>query len=311
MTVRTGARLHFGLLDTVAPFGGVGLMIDQPATEIEIQDAPDFEVSVVRDDLPDDPADLRRRVQEVARRFADLGELPRMPAVSIRILRRPAAHSGLGTGTQLAMAIAAGLSQRFGHTYSRAQIIQDIAGRGARSGVGSHGFFTGGLVIDSEQPQAVKLPKTWRVVLLQPRQRPALISGNDESQRFAQLVGAAAAQRRELEKLLAEQLGPAARAANFAAFAAATGRYNRLSGSLFAATQGGPFNGPAITQLVDDLGGLGYQGTGQSSWGPTVFALCENQRDAESLASHPPQSASAAMVVQPLGAGALVTTKPS
>lgn len=314
--VRTGARLHFGLLDTVAPFGGMGLMIDRPVTRIRLQAADAF--SVVGPDAAEATGEatspeaeqgdsgLRQRVGDVAERFAGQQGLSGLPKVQIAVLQRPAPHSGLGTGTQLAMAVAAGLNHWFAAGLPPETIIRDIAARGNRSGVGSHGFFSGGLVVDSQPPRSLPVPEAWRVVLLRPQQAPAAVSGCDENQRFATLQQGRPQQRRELEACLVDRLEPLARAGNFAPFAEAVREYNWLSGKLFESSQGGPYNGPQVTQLVDDVRRLGYPGVGQSSWGPTVFALCETLADAERLVAMLPSSASEAVIAAPLAAAAQV-----
>ncbi len=314
LEVRTGARLHFGLLDTIAPFGGMGMMIDQPVTRIRLQAAPAFSVVGLR--CPQDAAsqaasqpvdpELARRVGDVAERFARRCGLTGLPAVQIEVLQRPAPHSGLGTGTQLAMAVAAGLNRWFTAGLTPETIIREVAARGNRSGVGSHGFFSGGLVVDSQPPRSLPVPAAWRVVLLQPQQAPRAVSGCDENQRFATLQQGRPAQRRELETCLLERLEPLARAGRFEPFAAAVQHYNWLSGKLFEDSQGGPYNGPQVTRLVADLQRLGYAGVGQSSWGPTVFALCETLGDAERLVASPPVSASAARIAAPLNAAAAI-----
>jgi predicted sugar kinase len=68
-------------------------------------------------------------------------------------------------------------------------------------------------------------------------------------------------------------LMPAAAAADFSQFGESLYRFGRLAGSCFAAQQGGEFAGPRVTRLVGLLRSLGVRGVGQTSWGPTVFAL--------------------------------------
>ena len=86
------------------------------------------------------------------------------------------------------------------------------------------------------------------------------------------------------------QLGDAifdsAAAGNFARFADCVTRFNRLSGALFAAHQGGCYNGPAVTELIDHVAQAGATAYGQSSWGPTVFVATESQQEAERLKSY-------------------------
>ena len=59
--------------------------------------------------------------------------------------------------------------------------------------------------------------------------------------------------------------------------------YGHLSGSMFASVQGGPYASPQIAACIDRLRSLEVSGVGQSSWGPTIFAFCANQEEAEKL----------------------------
>ena len=61
--------------------------------------------------------------------------------------------------------------------------------------------------------------------------------------------------------------------------------FGRLVGEYFAPAQGGTYSTPQIRNLVQHLRCQGVRGVGQSSWGPAVFALVENERRALSLAA--------------------------
>ena len=52
---------------------------------------------------------------------------------------------------------------------------------------------------------------------------------------------------------------------------------------MYAAIQGGPYNGPEIQMLVNQIRNLGIQAVGQSSWGPCVFAIVGNHKEAREL----------------------------
>jgi predicted sugar kinase len=62
-------------------------------------------------------------------------------------------------------------------------------------------------------------------------------------------------------------------------------RYGHLAGECFSACQGGPFNGPGLAELVAHIHNLGFEGVGQSSWGPTLFVVAPDQQAAEDLAA--------------------------
>ena len=49
----------------------------------------------------------------------------------------------------------------------------------------------------------------------------------------------------------------------------------------FSRRQGGAYNGPELEKIVRVVRSLGVLGAGQSSWGPTVFALLPNPATAD------------------------------
>jgi predicted sugar kinase len=66
-------------------------------------------------------------------------------------------------------------------------------------------------------------------------------------------------------------------------FGEAIYRFGRLAGECFAAVQNGPFASEGIEGLVDSIREFGIPGAGQSSWGPTVFAVTDGDLQARQL----------------------------
>src|SRR5207245_9590236 len=100
------ARLHFGVLDLRGDlgrrFGGVGAAVPSPSLLLEARPAPTLSA-----EGPD--AD---RALEFARRFAGHHGLTAADAaVHLVVHRAIPAHSGLGSGTQLALAVARALAE--------------------------------------------------------------------------------------------------------------------------------------------------------------------------------------------------------
>ncbi len=56
-------------------------------------------------------------------------------------------------------------------------------------------------------------------------------------------------------------------------FGEALYEFNHRVGEAFAPAQGGVYAGPVVTGLVEWFRRQGVSGVGQSSWGPTVFAV--------------------------------------
>ncbi len=305
LRVITGSRVHFGLLHTSPPFGGVGAMIDHPATEIVIENDVEFRC--------DDSS--RTRVLAIAQRVAALARLSELPACRVQIIARPATHSGLGSGTQLAMATAEALCDFVGQKIEPVTLARRIADRGERSAVGIHGYFQGGLIYESaDQPcelnplrQRIELPGDWCVALFRPRQSTTLVSGDIEREQFSRLAAVDPGLRNELQSIITTQMMPAAQASDFDSFSSAVGRYNHQSGLLFASVQGGAYNGEWISGLIRSLVDRGVQGVGQSSWGPSVFAWFESREQADEFVGNLPPDFAKSSISKPRNRGRSVS----
>jgi beta-RFAP synthase len=263
-----------------AQFGGVGAMIEPPCVEVKISPADGF---AVHGALPD-------RTRQVVELLVDRWKLPSFPACEL-IVRSPRDHTGLGVGTQLNLAIAAGLRRFLGLAETSLEEMSATVGRGARSAVGTYGFQLGGLIVDAgkERGQAlgslarrVALPDAWRFVLFRrPNERG--LAGSNEVMAFERLPPVPQEVTRELWQITNDELLPAVEQNNCRMFGEAIFRFGRLAGECFAAVQCGPFASKEIEQLVDSIREFGVPGAGQSSWGPTVFAVTDGDEQARQL----------------------------
>ena len=315
--VAAPSRLHFGLWslgipgDEARQFGGVGAMVQQPGLRLSI--FPDSSFSAT--------GPLATRAAATARRWCEFQGRD-LPHVRIQIESAPPEHVGLGTGTQLALAVAAGLNAASGLPSQTPQELALSVGRGLRSAVGTYGFVLGGLVVEqgkllgeriSPLDCRIDLPDAWRFVLVRHTQAAGL-SGEDEAAAMASLPTVPAAVTERLVAEVRERLVPAAATADFATFAASLYDYGRLSGQCFAARQGGPYKGPVLTALVGQIRHLGFAGVGQSSWGPTLFVAAESSAAADSLVQNLQREDTARQlqiqIAQPCNAGARIESLP-
>jgi len=302
--VTTGARLHFGLMNTRPPFGGIGVMIDQPQTCVEVTAAERFDAGPVQ------PQRLTAIAQRLCTAFLVPCDSSGLPPCAIRVRVSAPPHSGLGSGTQLALATATALANHFELQPTRQQLVETLADRGRRSVIGSLGFFEGGLIAEdglienylpSTHWRRLDLPPEWSIVLARPPQSDSAVCGEAEGQAFAALAAAPDTVRTELIRT-GDRVIRAVEQADFETFAVALTEFNRASGELFASQQGGCYNGPAVTALVQQMHAVGARGYGQSSWGPTVFAFCPSQREAEQLVAQLPGQVVTLTQPQPHGA---------
>jgi beta-RFAP synthase len=305
--VEAPCRLHFGLLAfgqrEGRQYGGVGVMIDKPAIRLQVREARRFETA----------GPLADRAKQFARNWTQFVGLGAEPACRIDVRSAAAQHSGLGVGTQLGLSVAAGLNAWHGLPQPSPAELAISAGRGLRSAVGTFGFALGGLIVErGKLPGELiapldfhsPLPPQWRFVLIQPRSGPGL-SGAAEKQAFEHLPSVPEEVTADLVREVRQCLLPAAVHADFEAFSASVYRYGRLAGLCFAPIQGGPYNGPLLTQLVERLRSWGITGVGQSSWGPTLFALLPDENRAQALMDRLSESMPAGSVTVSVAAASL------
>jgi predicted sugar kinase len=84
-------------------------------------------------------------------------------------------------------------------------------------------------------------------------------------------------------ELISEQIVPAVGSEDLPAFAEAIGRYGELAGGIFSRAVGDAYRTPRIRYWVDRLRALGFEGVGQSSWGPVVFVMVQDDQQAQWL----------------------------
>lgn len=283
VSVTAPARLHFGFLDLNGDlgrrFGSIGLAISGLQTRIVLTASERMQIGG-----PD--ADRARRYAE---RFQQL--LGLHGSYRIDITQAIPSHAGLGSGTQLALALARAIRQ-FHHlpTDTRGDALR--LGRGGRSGVGVGLFDRGGLIVDGGRwpgegvapiISRMAFPEDWRIiVVLDPRHTG--IHGDDERSAFARLPPFGAANSGRICRLVLMQALPALAEADLVSFATAINEMQKILGAHFAPLQGGaPFASLAVQAALAFLEGEGASGGGQSSWGPTGFAFAESPEQAEQL----------------------------
>lgn len=282
--VRTPSRLHFGLLNpagkTGRRFGGVGLMVQSPGIEIGLVPAASWHVCGL----------LAERGQLILQRLLDGALCRQVEPHCVTVRRGAPLHMGLGTGTQLALAMARAIADAAHVGRVTAVDLARWVGRGERSAIGIHGFDHGGFVVDGGKrdetvaPLVIRLqfPEPWRVVLILPPWPPGL-HGIEERRAFERIPDSPPRTAELCRRLLLEVV-PAVVEADFKPFADSLHRFNREAGEAYSAIQGGPYASGRVADLIAYMRGLGVAGVGQSSWGPGVFAFASDADQADWIA---------------------------
>ena len=282
--IHAPARLHMGFVDLHGGlgrrYGSLGLALERPFTRVRLTTA-----TGMRAKGPD-----ASRAVRYARTLAQHFDLP--TGVHIDVQEAVPPHAGLGSGTQLALSIGVGMARLFDLDADSLEIAS-VLGRGARSGLGLGLFEQGGFVVDggsaggyAPPPIVTRLtfPPEWRLMLIFDRAREGM-HGEAERAAFATLPRFPEADAAELCRRVLMQVLPGLVEGDLEAVGPALTRIQARVGDHFASAQGGRFASPGVTRALDWLHARGIEGFGQSSWGPTGFALCPGEETAMRLLS--------------------------
>jgi beta-ribofuranosylaminobenzene 5'-phosphate synthase len=283
VVISAAARLHLGFLDLHGGlgrrFGSIGLSIDGPRTRLSLE-----RTSAPRAQGPDSER-ANAHLAVLSSRFGA------KHAYALTVHEAIPAHVGLGSGTTLALTVAAAFRRLEGLRIDMREDVRTLS-RGERSGVGIAVFRKGGFVVDggrssvtAEPPIVARLPfpRNWRILLVQDASRRG-IHGDEERAAFSALGPFDETEADRICRLVLMQLLPGLAERRILPFGEAVRAIQERLGDYFAPAQGGRrFASPEVARALDALRREGAHGVGQSSWGPTGFAFAESHAEAKRL----------------------------
>ncbi len=282
--VEAGARLHFGVLDLRGSlgrwFGGIGAAVSAPSVLVSAEPADMLEVT----------GEDAQRAAEYAHRFLTHHHLSQ--GVRLHVHRALPPHSGLGSGTQLALSVGRAIGAAFGITTDVPALARAV-GRASRSAIGTWTFAGGGFVLEGGRRQGdagiaplitrLLLPQSWRCVLVVPAAQTGL-NGPAEETALAELPPPSEHDVGRVAHLVLMGLLPAIVDSDLAGFGTALTEIQRVTGRWFASIQGGMFSRGPSEEVVRQMVQWGVPGVGQSSWGPAVYGIVDGEEAAAVLA---------------------------
>jgi beta-ribofuranosylaminobenzene 5'-phosphate synthase len=287
--VETPSRIHLGLLDMHGGLGrvdgGIGISLEEPGILLEVSRARETTAR------GGDEGSRETALRAAARVLAGI----RAPGgVEITLRRVYPSHTGLGSGTQIALAVARGIAGLFGQDLPVPELAR-LTGRGGTSGIGTAAFERGGFIIDgghafgagaekdgfrpSSASPGVRpapviarhdLPAGWRIVLATPR-LPAGASGGREAEIFRKACPVPLEEVRETCHEVLMRMLPGVVDQDLDLFGRAVNRIQQLG---FKKVEIG-LQPPGITLLMEELRAAGAACAGMSSFGPTVYAVTD------------------------------------
>ena len=282
--VEAPARLHFGVLDLRGArgrwFGGIGAAAPMPTLLVSACRAAELEVT---------GEDADRAVRFAQRALAHYGV---SGGARLWVHRTLPSHVGLGSGTQLALAVARAMAELYGAGTETGELARAV-GRADRSAVGTYAFTGGGLVVEGGRRPGnediaplltrMSFPPSWWCVVGVPNAARGM-NGAAEQAAFDELPAPPEREVARVAHLVLMGLLPALADADLVAFGDALSAIQSITGRWFAPVQGGTFARGPTEELVRSMSEWGALGVGQSSWGPAVYGMVDGEDAGRRLA---------------------------
>ena len=281
--VTSTARLHMGFFDlngsTGRMFGSLGVGINAPCTQLEISKSINTALEGIG------AINASENIEKLVNSLKIAHDISQ--DFSVKINQSIPEHAGLGSGTQMALALGAGLNRLFNLGLTVPQLAA-ITQRGSRSGIGIGTFEHGGLVIDggrgnADLPPPIiarhDFPQEWPILLIMDSAEQGA-HGEHELMAFDALPKTSLEAAQTLAHSVLMQALPALVERDYAAFSRAIYKLQQATGEYFAPAQGGIFKSKSVAEILNYLYQNNVLCAGQSSWGPTGFAVFKDDLSA-------------------------------
>jgi beta-ribofuranosylaminobenzene 5'-phosphate synthase len=283
------SRIHLTLIDLHGGLGrvdgSVGLTLEEPRLLLEASLSPRCQVRGGEPWAEEVACGVAGRVREGIRALA--------PA-AFTIREAVPRHVGLGSGTQLALAVGRALAALHGREVPVRELAR-MAGRGGTSGIGTAAFEHGGFLVDGGhsfgpgrekqdfRPSSASagvlpapviarhdFPEDWKVILAVPHTAPGA-SGGREREIFRTHCPVDAGEVQAVCREVLMRMLPGLAERDLDLFSASVNRIQELGFKRVETS----LQSQAIRDLVAAMRAAGAPCAGLSSFGPAVYAIAD------------------------------------
>jgi len=275
------SRLHITLIDLNGALGridgSVGLTLNYPSVQIKARKDAQFSISGA--------TTFAERIRSAASAIMTQYEVD---GVAIEVVQEYPAHVGLGSGTQVGLAVGTAISELYGLGLTPTSIAR-LIGRGGTSGIGVAAYEWGGFIIDGgHKGKTDFLPSSvsgkygpgpmivhhdfpdWTIILALPNLQGA--SDKREVDVFRQNCPLPLTEIQELCHVILMEMLPAVVEQDIESFGRSIDRVQML-GFKRRELELQPF----CARLIRFMRENGAFGAGMSSFGPTVYGVTDGK----------------------------------
>ncbi|WP_414468505.1 beta-ribofuranosylaminobenzene 5'-phosphate synthase [Methanobacterium sp. ACI-7] len=304
MIIRTPSRLHITLIDLNGSIGrmdgGVGLTVQKPELILHAKfKARGIEITFENENDQELIKEYREKIENSANKM--LKFLKINSGIKFHVKSMYPAHSGLGSGTQISLAVGKLILKLHGHDLSAPEIAK-LVGRGGTSGIGVMAFDHGGFIMDGghsldEKPDFLPssasraspapliarydFPEDWKIIMAIPN-IPAGASGPKEVNIFQKYCPVSLSEVQKLSHILLMKMMPSIVEQDIESFGYAV---NEIQDTGFKKIEL-ELQDPLANKIIERMKSAGAAGVGMSSFGPTIYAVTDNNAQEIASAAH-------------------------
>ncbi len=299
MIIKTPARIHITLMDLNGSYGridgGIGFSIKNPQFILEGHQT-DSGVTIEFDDKITDTEAIDECNLKIKQAYEDIcNHFDLDTGFAFKVHNAFSAHSGFGSGTQIALATAKLITESTGIEKDSVE-LSSIVGRGGTSGIGTYGFEDGGFIADgghslkekstflpssasSASPPPLigrfEFPSEWDVLIAIPPYGLSIHDG-EEIDLFKQFCPLPQREVEQLSHIVFMNLIPAMLEKDIVEFGKCIDEIHKRGFQKAELT----LYDDKMHKLMQHLRDSGAYGVGMSSFGPTIYSVVdENNKD--------------------------------
>lgn len=295
MIIKTPSRLHMSLIDMNGSYkridGGIGLAIEEPQFILESEETESGITFEFDDKIKDQEAidECSAKIPNAAKRTLEHYGIESGFHFTVHSAYHP--HSGLGSGTQIAVATAHLITETMGIKANSRQ-LSSVVCRGGTSGIGTYAHELGGFIVEgghsleekpgflpssastAKPPQLIArydFPEDWNILLAQPKV-DNYINGAQEVNIFQTHCPIPKEEVEKVSHLILMNLIPFLLEKDIKNFGWAISElqkvgFNKLEHSL----------DPKFLPVMKEMEYAGAYGVGISSFGPTLYTVFDDE----------------------------------
>ena len=292
MQIITPSRLHIALIDLNGSYGrvdgGIGVTLSKPSFSLTAKETDrDTTIEFLEPDLPQEV--MGEYTRKITRAEQNIRRVLHLDQNFRFIVEKTyPTHSGLGSGTQIALATGKLMTESAGMHLTSVELAK-IVGRAGTSGIGTYGFDMGGFIADGGHSKKQKesfmpssasdpippvllgrydFPEEWNIVLAMPKHTGVYLSGSAEINVFQTYCPVPKEDVKLLSHIIFMNMIPFLIEKDLEGFSAVLNRiqeiaFNKIEFQL---------QPPELTEAMMTMREI-VPGVGLSSLGPTLFGV--------------------------------------